>query len=132
MEGADGHAVGELIDRAHSLLDAYGSGESPAHVATAVELLRPLLDQESPPVVVLLSLAHATLLRAALPPEHGGPDARHVLGEVESALDTVAGAARRIGSHAFVTWGRPCGPRPRTVCGPGTPTVPSKRPGPRS
>ncbi|MEE1819739.1 CHAT domain-containing protein [Streptomyces sp. SP18ES09] len=105
MEGADGHAVGELIDRAHSLLDAYGSGGAPAHVTTAVELLRPLLDQESPPVVVLLSLAHATLLRAALPPEHGGPDARYVLGEVESALGTVAGAARRIGSHAFVTWG---------------------------
>ncbi|MFJ3769579.1 CHAT domain-containing protein [Streptomyces sp. NPDC090082] len=104
-EGADGHAVGELIDRAHSLLDAYGSGGAPAHVTTAVELLRPLLDQESPPVVVLLSLAHAALLRAALPPEHGGPDAWHVLGEVESAVDTVAGAARRIGSHAFVTWG---------------------------
>ncbi|WP_371634635.1 CHAT domain-containing tetratricopeptide repeat protein [Streptomyces zaomyceticus] len=104
-EGSDGHALDELIDRAHSLLDAYGSGGDPAHVTTAVELLRPLRDQESPPVVVLLSLAHALLIRAALPPEHGGPDAGQVLGEVETALDTVAGAARRIGSHAFVTWG---------------------------
>ncbi|MFJ2055969.1 CHAT domain-containing protein [Streptomyces sp. NPDC087908] len=100
------HALDAPLDRAHALLDAYGSGGGPAHVTTAIELLQRVRDQEAPPVVVLLSLAHALLIRATLPPEHGGPDAgRAALGEVERALDTVAAVARRIGSHAFVTWG---------------------------